>query len=77
MKNENKVKKLVLRKETLRDLTAMNAGAVKGGSPTNGKRCSNGGKATACGYGCPTYAVDCTVTCYTCGWQCMTYSPCH
>ncbi len=31
MKNENKVKKLVLRKETLRDLTAQNAEAVMGG----------------------------------------------
>ena len=31
MKNETKVKKLVLRKETLRDLTAQNAGEVKGG----------------------------------------------
>ncbi len=32
MKNENKVKKLVLRKETLRDLTAQNTGEVKGGA---------------------------------------------
>ncbi len=31
MKNETKVKKLMLRKETLRDLTARNAGAIKGG----------------------------------------------
>ncbi len=31
MKKENKVKKLVLKKETLRDLTAQNAGAVMGG----------------------------------------------
>ncbi len=34
MKSENKVKKLVLRKETLRDLTAHNAGQVKGGGIT-------------------------------------------
>ncbi len=32
MKNESKVKNLVLRKETLRDLTAQDAGQVKGGS---------------------------------------------
>ncbi len=32
MKNEPKVKKLILKKETLRDLTAHNAGQVKGGS---------------------------------------------
>ncbi len=31
MKNEPKVKRLVLRKETLRDLTAANAAEVKGG----------------------------------------------
>ncbi len=30
MKSENKVKKLVLRKETLRDLTAQDADEVKG-----------------------------------------------
>ena len=31
MKTETKVKKLALKKETLRDLTARNAGEVKGG----------------------------------------------
>ncbi len=31
MKTEPRVKKLMLRKETLRDLTAQNAGQVKGG----------------------------------------------
>ncbi len=31
MKHEPKVRKLVLKKETLRDLTAQNAGAVTGG----------------------------------------------
>ncbi len=36
MKNDPKVKKLVLRKETLRDLTAQNAGEVKGGSRAGG-----------------------------------------
>ncbi len=36
MKNETKVKKLVLKKETLRDLTAQNAGEVKGGSRAGG-----------------------------------------
>ncbi len=35
MKNESKVKKLVLRKETLRDLTAQNAGQIKGNNKTN------------------------------------------
>jgi hypothetical protein len=31
MKTEPKIKKLTLKKETLRDLTAQNAGEVKGG----------------------------------------------
>ncbi len=41
MKPERKVKKLMLRKETLRDLTAVKAGEVKGGRPTYGKKCKN------------------------------------
>ena len=39
MKNETKVKKLVLRKETLRDLTAQNAGEVKGGRGAGTRTC--------------------------------------
>ncbi len=38
MKTEPKMKKLVLKKETLRDLTAQNAGGVKGGK-TRTKNC--------------------------------------
>ncbi len=56
MKTEPKVKKLVLRKETLRDLTAQNAGAVKGGGVTfKGITCT-----PTWDYRCPTYYV-CTV----------------
>ncbi len=48
MKSESKVKKLVLRKETLRDLTAGNATEVKGGA-TGGNACS-----FFCSASCPT-----------------------
>ncbi len=74
MKNEAKVKKLVLRKETLRDLTAHHAGKVKGGAATkgHGQKCSTGVKVTVCGYGCPTYysctCLNCTM--YTCNFTC-------
>ncbi len=67
MKNEPKVKKLVLRKETLRDLTAANAAEVKGG-----------GKATRYGYGCTgaTCMDVCTVvTCNPCHYT--KGKPCH
>lgn len=39
MKN-NKGKKLTLRKETLRDLTARNAGEVKGAKPPGTHKCA-------------------------------------
>jgi hypothetical protein len=62
-----KGKKLVLNKETLRDLMAHNAGEVKGGGRTNGKKCL---KPTEYGLTCPTYGctayAGCTVTCYGC-----------
>ncbi len=81
MKNETKVKKLVLKKETLRDLTAQNAGGVKGGARTHGKKCATGGcptgGQTCAGYTCPTGVICSGFTCYTCGWGCMTYYPCH
>ncbi len=64
---KNKVKKLTLNKETLRDLTAHNAGGVKGGAPT--KKCAPTGRyrPTACGPGCPqpaTYKYPCTIAPY-------------
>ncbi len=62
------LKKLTLNKETLRDLTAQNAGEVKGGAKTRGNNCVTlGYKATACGPGCPqpaTYAYPCTIPPY-------------
>jgi hypothetical protein len=36
---KRQIKKLTLNRETLRDLTAPNAGEVKGGGKTNGKNC--------------------------------------
>jgi hypothetical protein len=45
MKAETKSKKLTLKKETLRDLTARNAGEVKGGAksiPGNTRKCVTG-----------------------------------
>ncbi len=60
-------KKLRLNKETLRDLMAQDAGHVKGGEKTGRcatfrAKCSMGIRATACGYGCPTY-YNCTAYC--------------
>jgi len=50
---KNKVKKLTLNKETLRDLMAHNAGHVKGGRFSQGKKCRT--------------QFNCTVTCvHTC-----------
>ncbi len=77
MKSDNRVKKLVLRKETLSDLTAHKAGEVKGGAKGGKKtqHCTTGVKATACGYGCRTYAtctgcctmiITCQFTCHPC-----------
>ncbi len=62
MKNEPKVKRLVLRKETLRDLTAQNAGAVKGGAITKK------------GPTCPGYTVPCTYELYSCKCHGRTYN---
>ncbi len=55
-----KTRKLILSRETLRDLTAQNGGEIRGGGkggarPTKGKNCPTGG--------CTGY---CTVTCNTC-----------
>ncbi len=69
MKKEIKVKKLVLRKETLRDLSAQNAGQVKGGAKTNGKKCV---AASQAGLTCPTNYPICTNTC----WGCYSYYGC-
>ncbi len=66
MKNEPKVKKLVLRKETLRDLTAHNAGAVKGGGVTF--------KGITC---VPTYYERGCYTWYLCPSPTVTCKPCH
>jgi len=42
MKTETKIKKLALKKETLRDLTAHNAGEIRaGGKGGNTKNCTN------------------------------------
>jgi hypothetical protein len=44
-----KVKKLTLNKETLRDLTAQNAGEVKGGRKTMNRKCVT---EYSCGWTC-------------------------
>ncbi len=79
MKNEPKVKKLVLMKETLRDLTAHNAGWVKGG-PKGGKatnKCAPSGKPTCGGFTCNT-GVTCLNTCAVCtGSGCASWWYCH
>ncbi len=49
-------KKLTLNRETLRDLTATNAGQVKGGVKSKGKGCNK--------------TVTCDVTCATCNIAC-------
>jgi hypothetical protein len=64
-----KGKKLVLNKETLRDLMAHNTGEVKGGGKS--KKCKGPTlPPTEYGVTCPTYGctayVGCTVTCYGC-----------
>ncbi len=66
MKSKKHIKRLVLRKETLRDLTAANAAGVKGGV-----------KATRYGYGCttPTYNYLCPTYIYMC--PTVTSKPCH
>ncbi len=69
MKSENKVKKLVLRKETLRDLTAQNAGQVKGGVTIPPGACSAWGCYTR---GCT--ALLCSVGCATGGCHGKTYN---
>ncbi len=51
-----KQKKLILNKETLRDLTVQNAGEVKGGAQTYNKRCWS--QARTC-YCWPTYGTPC------------------
>ncbi len=57
-------KKLTLNKETLRDLMAHDAGEVKGGRHTHGKRCQKpteyGPTCPGYTYGCPTTAIGCT-----------------
>jgi len=57
-------KKLTLNKETLRDLMAHNAGEVKGGRPTNGKKCL---KPTEGGATCNTQGGYTCNTQYSCG----------
>ncbi len=64
MKNEPKVKKLVLRKETLRDLTAQNTGEVKGGSAACSRTCY-------CTYTCKCHYSKGQACHYTHG------KPCH
>ncbi len=58
-------KKLTLNKETLRDLTADNAGWVKGGpkggNATHNKKCVTRGGPT-----CPSNAPSCGTLCYSC-----------
>jgi hypothetical protein len=69
MKSENKVKKLILKKETLRDLTAQNAGEVKGGGKAaNTKKCPT----VTCGSGCTSLLKTClrTMGCPTAGCGC-------
>ncbi len=53
---KKQLKKLTLNRETLRDLTAQNAGEVKGGAPKSKKNCPHppGGGGT----------LLCTITCY-------------
>ena len=58
-----KVKKLTLNKETLRDLTAQNAGEVKGGGKTMNKKCATRGR-TCVGGTCGGYTCN---TQYSCG----------
>ncbi len=68
MKNEPKVKKLVLRKETLRDLTAQTAGGVKGGGATRyGLGCTDPTCANQTCLRCPTFYVCTAGTCKGCG----------
>ena len=63
--NKEKSKILTLNKETLRDLMANNAGEVKGGTPTNGKKCR---RQTQYGITCPSPTYNgCTNTCGMCG----------
>ncbi len=45
---KKQLKKLTLNRETLRDLTAQNAGDVKGGKPKSKKHCPPQGTFTMC-----------------------------
>ncbi len=69
MKSENKVKKLVLRRETLRDLTAQNAGGVKGGGSGKGAGCFTNG---SCFYSCAGCSQSCGAV--SCGCHGHTYN---
>jgi hypothetical protein len=72
MKNEPQIKKLVLRRETLRDLTAQNAGEVKGGPQFSvGNHCRT--------YGASCYCTTVKACTYTHGQAChYTHGkPCH
>jgi hypothetical protein len=64
MTKETKIKKLTLNKETLRDLTAHNAGEIKGGARgaqrPNSYHCANTKK---CTHGCPSYSYCPTLMC--------------
>jgi hypothetical protein len=63
MKTETNTKKLILKKETLRDLMARNAGQVKGGGKTNGKKCVSNtcdcGTRTCAATGCYCETAGC------------------
>jgi hypothetical protein len=60
MKRETKIKKLTLNKETLRDLTAQNAGEVKGGAKgANTKKLTCACKCTYIATGCLMTGVNC------------------
>jgi len=64
MESEPKVKKLILKKETLRDLTAHNAGEIMaGGKGGNTKKLT-------CACGCTVMATGCLMT----GVNCYPYS---
>jgi hypothetical protein len=66
MKPEPKVKKLMLRKETLRDLTADHAGNVRGGGKGgngNTKKCGGGGSLCS---RCETGTCSMLTVCWTC-----------
>ncbi len=70
-------KKLTLNKETLRDLTAQNAGEVKGGVTIPPGACSGWCSYNCATVGCATrncVTVGCTYNCATAGCQGKTYN---